>query len=246
MMSLTLQSFPDPDNDKREEESDETHSQDAIPSRETAADVPSHTNAVEINQTAAGEAPSADPPPESFAEKSPEQVSGEEATQLSESDTTIIQAPMLETMSSEDCMSTAQGPDKTAWLANTPSQVARDVQRSEAPQTIEEPEAVSETHDQAVAAPHAETIPLIPDYSVTRLIDEADHSAAKLVNLLVKHFPCFRDETRFERRRIRILKRAQIFVADLWAALKGKGYGEFHDIDHLTMFAGEHSHPHMH
>lgn len=81
--------------------------------------------------------------------------------------------------------------------------------------------------------------PLHPDYSVVRLIEKAEHSAGKLVNLLAKHFPCFRDETRFDGKRVRLFKRAQIFVADLWAALGGTGYGEFHDIDHLTMFAGK-------
>ncbi|KAF7193910.1 Queuosine salvage protein [Pseudocercospora fuligena] len=76
-----------------------------------------------------------------------------------------------------------------------------------------------------------------PDYAVVRLIQKSDRSAGKLVNLLAHHFPCFRDETRFEGRRVRLLKRAQIFVADLWAALNRTGLGEFHDIDHLTMFA---------
>jgi hypothetical protein len=37
---------------------------------------------------------------------------------------------------------------------------------------------------------------------------------------------------------VRLLKRAQIFVADLWAAFEGEGYGEFIDIDKVTMFAG--------
>jgi hypothetical protein len=37
---------------------------------------------------------------------------------------------------------------------------------------------------------------------------------------------------------VRFLKRAQIFVADLWAAFDGEGYGEFNDIDKITMFAG--------
>nr|GFC61640.1 hypothetical protein [Tanacetum cinerariifolium] len=32
-------------------------------------------------------------------------------------------------------------------------------------------------------------------------------------------------------------KRAQIFVADLWAAFDGESYGEFNDIDKVTMFA---------
>lgn len=77
-----------------------------------------------------------------------------------------------------------------------------------------------------------------PDVSVVRLIEEADHSAGKLVNLLAKHFPCFQDEGRFDGRKVRFLKRAQIFVADLWAAFNGTWYGEFYDIEHITMFAG--------
>ncbi|KAK3117012.1 hypothetical protein LTR53_002033 [Teratosphaeriaceae sp. CCFEE 6253] len=78
-----------------------------------------------------------------------------------------------------------------------------------------------------------------PDMTVTRLIEQADCSAGKLVNLLAKHFPYFRDETRFDGRKVRLLKRAQIFVADLWAAFDGTGYGEFHDIGHLTISEGD-------
>lgn len=36
---------------------------------------------------------------------------------------------------------------------------------------------------------------------------------------------------------MRFLKRAQICVADLWAAFDGEGFGEFDDIDKITMFA---------
>lgn len=32
-------------------------------------------------------------------------------------------------------------------------------------------------------------------------------------------------------------KRAQILIADLWLAFKGKSYGHFEDIDSLTAFA---------
>jgi hypothetical protein len=78
-----------------------------------------------------------------------------------------------------------------------------------------------------------------PDMSVVRLIQEADHSAGKLVNLLAKHFPCFQDQGRFEGRKVRFLKRAQILVADLWAAFNNASYGQFYDIGHITMFAGE-------
>ncbi|EMC91758.1 hypothetical protein BAUCODRAFT_152140 [Baudoinia panamericana UAMH 10762] len=75
------------------------------------------------------------------------------------------------------------------------------------------------------------------DQSVLCLIDKADRSAGKLVNLLARHFACFCDETQFHGRKVRFFKRAQIFGADLWAAFNGAGYGEFQDIDTLTMFA---------
>lgn len=34
------------------------------------------------------------------------------------------------------------------------------------------------------------------------------------------------------------MKRPQILVADIWAAFNEESYGEFHDIDTITMFAG--------
>ncbi|KAF1956336.1 hypothetical protein CC80DRAFT_548634 [Byssothecium circinans] len=75
------------------------------------------------------------------------------------------------------------------------------------------------------------------DSSVVTLIRDAKNSAAGLVNLLAKHFPCFNDSGTFERKPVRFLKRAQIFVADLWAAFEGESYGSFNDIDKITMFA---------
>lgn len=64
-------------------------------------------------------------------------------------------------------------------------------------------------------------------------------SAARLVNILARDFACFRDEFPFQGRQrpVRLLKRAQIFVADVWACFGGEGYGEFRDIDKITMFA---------
>lgn len=70
-------------------------------------------------------------------------------------------------------------------------------------------------------------------------IRRADGSGAELVNLLVKHFECFRDETKFNGKVVRFYKRAQIFVADLWACFEGEGIGAFNDIDKITMFAGK-------
>ncbi|KAL4780989.1 hypothetical protein BJX76DRAFT_336528 [Aspergillus varians] len=73
--------------------------------------------------------------------------------------------------------------------------------------------------------------------SFINCIYSANHSAAALVNLLAESFSCFRDEVIFQGRRVRLYKRAQILVADLWACFDGEGYGEFHDIDKITMFA---------
>ena len=74
--------------------------------------------------------------------------------------------------------------------------------------------------------------------SFTNCLAAANHSAAALVNLLARDFPCFRDEFRFENRKnVRFLKRAQILVADLWACFDGAAYGDFYDIDKITMFA---------
>lgn len=75
------------------------------------------------------------------------------------------------------------------------------------------------------------------DGSVLTLIKDANGSAAALVNLLADKFPCFRDEGTFDRKKVRFLKRAQIFVADMWAAFDGTSFGSFNDIDKITMFA---------
>jgi hypothetical protein len=82
--------------------------------------------------------------------------------------------------------------------------------------------------------------PILKKYkcSFVNCIEAADQSAASLVNILARDFECFRDEVRFEgRKTIRILKRAQILVADLWACFDGFDYGEFYDIGKITMFA---------
>lgn len=74
------------------------------------------------------------------------------------------------------------------------------------------------------------------DGSVVNVITQANKSAAGLVNLLVDCFPAFRDEHQFHSKTVRFYKRAQILVADLWAAFDGAGYGAFDDISHITIF----------
>ncbi|CAO3613519.1 unnamed protein product [Cunninghamella echinulata] len=68
-------------------------------------------------------------------------------------------------------------------------------------------------------------------------IQKANHSAQSLIDIILEHFPSFRDIHEFKGRKVYILKRAQILVADIWACFDGKSYGEFKDIDSITMFA---------
>ncbi|XP_051140951.1 uncharacterized protein LOC127258222 [Andrographis paniculata] len=75
------------------------------------------------------------------------------------------------------------------------------------------------------------------DGKASKLVESSEKSAPKLVALIASHFPGFRDHTIYKGRQIFLYKRAQIFAADLWGAFKGQGYGEFKDIESLTMFA---------
>ncbi len=59
------------------------------------------------------------------------------------------------------------------------------------------------------------------------------------MNLLVDNFPCLDDRHRFEDMTVRLYKRAQILVADLWACFENEQYGSFLDIETITMFAGK-------
>lgn len=68
------------------------------------------------------------------------------------------------------------------------------------------------------------------------VVRRANNSAARLVNLLVEYFPGFRDEHTFHGKTVRFHKRAQILTADLWACFDGKDYGQFNDIDLITIF----------
>lgn len=68
-------------------------------------------------------------------------------------------------------------------------------------------------------------------------IDAAQGSAVQLVLLLAQHFPSFHDVAYHHGREVRLLKRAQICVADIFAAFVGEKWGEFRDLDQLTIFA---------
>ncbi|KAM0746603.1 hypothetical protein T439DRAFT_134946 [Meredithblackwellia eburnea MCA 4105] len=73
--------------------------------------------------------------------------------------------------------------------------------------------------------------------SFENVIKQANGSALALVDLVTTHFPCYDDRTTYDGDSVFIRKRAQILVAETWAAFDGAGPGRFHDIDQLTMFA---------
>ncbi|XP_026492594.2 queuosine 5'-phosphate N-glycosylase/hydrolase [Vanessa tameamea] len=80
---------------------------------------------------------------------------------------------------------------------------------------------------------------LINKYEGTFLncVKESNKSALKLLEIVVNNFPCFRDEAMYKDQGVSFYKRAQILVADLWNFFDGTRWGEFRDIDKMTMFA---------
>jgi len=69
------------------------------------------------------------------------------------------------------------------------------------------------------------------------LVAASRGSAIKLVRTLAADFSSFRDQATYRSKKVCFYKRAQLFAADLHAALDGKGLGGFRDITELTAFA---------
>ncbi|MEA1871513.1 MAG: queuosine salvage family protein [Candidatus Bipolaricaulota bacterium] len=72
--------------------------------------------------------------------------------------------------------------------------------------------------------------------SVPSLIEEADSSAERLVQLLCA-MPYFNDVESYYGVDVPFYKRAQLMASDLALAFDGVGPGEFRDLDRLTIFA---------
>ncbi|MBI5035501.1 MAG: hypothetical protein HZB51_33670 [Chloroflexi bacterium] len=70
-----------------------------------------------------------------------------------------------------------------------------------------------------------------------RLVECAGHSAPHLAQMVAENFASFNDIAVYDNHEVRLFKRAQIVVTDIWGAFKGKDWGEFEDIDQLTAFA---------
>lgn len=68
-------------------------------------------------------------------------------------------------------------------------------------------------------------------------IKQCGNSAEKLLQIIIKEFPCFRDEAEYAGERVSFYKRAQILIGDIWCCFQGKGLGKFTDLHKITMFA---------
>jgi len=75
------------------------------------------------------------------------------------------------------------------------------------------------------------------DGQFVHAIEQAESSAIKLVDLLVRDFPSFRDIATYHAHSVKFFKRAQICVADLHNAFGGQQWGTFADLEQLTIFA---------
>jgi hypothetical protein len=75
------------------------------------------------------------------------------------------------------------------------------------------------------------------DGQFANAVEQAEHSAVRLVLLLTQQFPSFHDVASYRGHEVRFFKRAQICVADLNGSFGGKGWGSFTDLDQLTAFA---------
>ena len=71
---------------------------------------------------------------------------------------------------------------------------------------------------------------------VLALIEDAEHSAARLVGILDRQ-PFFHDVAKYCDVDVPLYKRAQIAASDLALAFNGQGPGAFADLDRLTIFA---------
>lgn len=76
------------------------------------------------------------------------------------------------------------------------------------------------------------------DSHIKNLVLSASKSAAKLLKLMVQVFgEVFDDSLVHHGSKVSFHKRAQIFIADAWACFGGQSFGEFSDIEIITMFA---------
>jgi hypothetical protein len=71
--------------------------------------------------------------------------------------------------------------------------------------------------------------------SVKYLLGQANGDVNRLVKLLMNDFSSFKDVSKYHGQPVYFLKRAQLFVGDLYHAFKGQSYGRFDNIGDLAI-----------
>jgi hypothetical protein len=69
------------------------------------------------------------------------------------------------------------------------------------------------------------------------IVESANGDGVALLEIILKTFPSFRDESEYQRRTVYFEKRAQLLVSDIYNFFDGKGYGNLRRVDELTTCA---------
>jgi hypothetical protein len=75
--------------------------------------------------------------------------------------------------------------------------------------------------------------------SFIHVLEEAGGSAVELVHLLAAEFASFNDTTTYHGNKVYFFKRAQLLVQDLWTTFSGDTWGDFVDLEKLTIIRYE-------
>ena len=81
-----------------------------------------------------------------------------------------------------------------------------------------------------------ERLKILRDVGKT-LITKANGDSQKLIDLIVKKFPSFKDSAIYKGKKVYFYKRAQLLVSDIYQAFNGQEYGRLKNINQLTACA---------
>jgi len=73
--------------------------------------------------------------------------------------------------------------------------------------------------------------------SFVNVISECKGDVKMFINKVTELFPSYRDTGVYHDQHVSFYKRVQILCADIWACFEGSTYGQFDNIEELTMFA---------
>ena len=75
------------------------------------------------------------------------------------------------------------------------------------------------------------------DGRIINLVQEANHDAQKLLDLIIDNFPSFKDEAIYNGQAVIFNKRAQLLVSDIYQIFNGQSLGNLKRVDSMTACA---------